>query len=481
MSFSIGKKLLLAGGAMLLLSFTLGSTALVCIANIGNHLHEIVRDTARQQKLVYEMERNISFTMGGTKGILLRGVQGDIPGIGRNQDDFHAYSGSLEGDIDALDRMTLAPETRTALNQLKDAAAASRRTNDAILEAARAGNMASAFDIYNNTMKPVETAEKITIVALLQIEEADVARQSDAADAAVRQSRWITGLLLGLALLLGAVFVWIVQQVVHIVRSSVVELGDAADQIVSAADQISSASRTLAEGASEQAASIAETSSSVNEISTLAQRTQENSQAAAQMVAGSSAGFDTTNHLLQEMVEAMDGINNSSNKISKIIRIIDEIAFQTNILSLNAAVEAARAGSAGLGFAVVAEEVRSLAQRCADAAKSTAALIADSVERSTSGKRKVDQVADAIRSITEQSGQIATLVDQITGHSAEESDRIRRIGKTMHEIEHVTQSSAAGAQQGAAAADHLHVQSASLTDVVNRMRSLVDGRSRAAA
>jgi methyl-accepting chemotaxis protein len=474
-SFPIGKKLLLAGGALLLLSFALGSTALVCIANIGNHLHGIVRNTVRKQSLVHEMERNFSFTMGGTKGILLRGLQSDADGMGRNEDDFHAYSGSLQGDIDALETMTLVPDTRTALDQLKDAFAGSKRTNDTILAAARAGDMTTAFTVYNGTMKPIETAQKLAILGLLDIQDKALVSQADAAEASVTYGRWLTGLLLGLALAVGAVFGWVVRQVVLLMRHSVEEMGDAVYQIVGAADQISSASRMLAQGASEQAASIVETTFSVTEIATLAQKTQDNSQETAEMVADSNNDFNRANHLLVEMVEAMDGINDSSNKISKIIKIIDEIAFQTNILSLNAAVEAARAGQAGLGFAVVAEEVRNLAQRCAQAAQNTAGLIADSVERSTGGKRKVDQVVDAIRSITDQSGKIAGLVDQITSQGAEESVRIEQIGKAMSQIEQVTQSSAAGAEQGAAAAEQLHAQSASLTDVVNRMRTMVHG------
>ncbi|HEV2681618.1 MAG TPA: MCP four helix bundle domain-containing protein, partial [Rhodanobacter sp.] len=253
-SFSVGKKLLLTGGAMLLLTFTLGSVALVCIADIGEHLHEIVRNTVRQQTLVHEMERNLSFMMGGTKGILLRGLQHDSAAMGWNEDDFHAYSGSLQGDIDALEKMKPAPETLKGLNQLKEALEASKRTNDRILAAARAGDMETAFAAYNHTMKPIETAQKMAIVSMLAVQDKELISQSDSAEASVVHSHWITGVLLALALVLGGIFVWVVRQVVRLVRGSVGELGEMVEQIAAAANQFSSASRTLAEGASEQAA-----------------------------------------------------------------------------------------------------------------------------------------------------------------------------------------------------------------------------------
>src|SRR6266403_1566160 len=112
------------------------------------------------------------------------------------------------------------------------------------------------------------------------------------------------------------------------------------------------------------------------------------------------------------MVSAMAGIGESSNKISRIIRVIDEIAFQTNILALNAAVEAARAGEAGLGFSVVADEVRTLAQRCAQAAKDTATLIEESIATSHDGNARLDHMAGAVRAMTDNAGRVKSLVDE---------------------------------------------------------------------
>jgi len=173
----------------------------------------------------------------------------------------------------------------------------------------------------------------------------------------------------------------------------------------------------------------------------------------------------------------MNGIGESSEKISKIIKVIDEIAFQTNILALNAAVEAARAGEAGMGFAVVADEVRGLAQRCAQAAKDTAVLIEESIERSVGGRAKVDQVTVSMSSVTAESSQIKVLVDEISSGSLEQARGIEQIGRAITQMEQATQISAGSAEEGAAAAEQLNAQAESMKDVVERLREMVDGRA----
>lgn len=205
----------------------------------------------------------------------------------------------------------------------------------------------------------------------------------------------------------------------------------------------------------------------------MARRNSENSHTAADLVKASDQRFADANRSLQEMVLAMGEINTSSDKISKIIKVIDEIAFQTNILALNAAVEAARAGEAGMGFAVVADEVRNLAQRCAQAARDTAVLIEESIAKSNDGKTKVDHVAKAIHTITEQSTQIKTLVDEVHLGSQEQSRGIEQIGRAIVQMEQVTQKAAASAEESASAAEELNAQSSSLKDIVSRLNVMV--------
>jgi len=258
---------------------------------------------------------------------------------------------------------------------------------------------------------------------------------------------------------------------------AVAELSQGATQVAGASSQISAASQSLAQGASEQAASVEETSASTEEINAMVRRNVEHSQAAASVVLESQRKFDVANQSLMGMNRTIGEIGASSKKISSIIKVIDEIAFQTNILALNAAVEAARAGDAGKGFGVVADEVRNLAQRCAQAARDTAGLIEESVARSADGEGKVDQVTCAIRAITEETTRTKMLVDEIHAGSQEQMRGIEQVAQAVRQIERVTQHAAASAEESAATAREMEAQSGVLLSVVTRLNDMVGARA----
>jgi methyl-accepting chemotaxis protein/methyl-accepting chemotaxis protein-1 (serine sensor receptor) len=250
-------------------------------------------------------------------------------------------------------------------------------------------------------------------------------------------------------------------------------IAESADHVSNASRQVSSTSQSLAQGASEQAASLEETSASTEEIASITRKNADHTQKVAGLMQQSEQGASEVNTTLDRMMEKMQEIDASSNKIARIIKVIDEIAFQTNILALNAAVEAARAGEAGLGFAVVADEVRNLAQRCAQAAKDTAGLIEESIATSHDGNERLNRMAGAVRRMTESSGQVKTLVDEVNVGSQEQAHGMEQIARAISQMEQVTQRTAASAQEGASAGTELNGYASTLQGLVREMREMV--------
>ena len=207
----------------------------------------------------------------------------------------------------------------------------------------------------------------------------------------------------------------------------------------------------------------------------MSKRNADNSAEAAAMMAETAKQVDRSNAALADMVSSMSSIKVSSEKVAKINKTIDEIAFQTNILALNAAVEAARAGEAGMGFAVVADEVRNLAQRSAVAAKDTAALIEESIANSNQGTQKLDLVSAAIRGITDSTGKVKSLLDEVNEWSKQQGQGIQQVSTAISQVSTVTQATAASAEESAAASQELNAQSQTVNDQVNALVMVVEG------
>jgi methyl-accepting chemotaxis protein/methyl-accepting chemotaxis protein-1 (serine sensor receptor) len=330
-----------------------------------------------------------------------------------------------------------------------------------------------AHSVLQDQMLPIVAQVEAASKTLADREREALAVANRDAQATISRNRWIALVLIGLNLVVVALVLLLVRQVTGTFREAVAEMRDESSQVAVAAAEVAASSQALAQGASEQAASLEQTSASSQEIDAMARRNSENSNAAVNLMDQSQEMFRDVNQSLEQMIQAMNEIKSQSDKISRIIRVIDEIAFQTNILALNAAVEAARAGDAGMGFAVVADEVRNLAQRSAQAAKDTAELIEESISKSDAGRTRVSQVANAIRGITGYSDKVKALVDEVNLGSQEQTRGIAQIGSAIGQMDQVTQRNAAGAEQNAATAAELNSRSKALRQVVNRLESLV--------
>ena len=284
---------------------------------------------------------------------------------------------------------------------------------------------------------------------------------------------WVLGLLAAAGLGMVAFCQLQVHKAIGELRRNAAEILEGSRQLAGASGQIASSSQSVAQGASEQAATLEETSSSATEITAVTRKNAENTRSMAGLMTETARLVELANRYLDEMVQSMKEINGSSEKISRIIRVIDEIAFQTNILALNAAVEAARAGEAGMGFAVVADEVRNLAQRSAQAARDTALLIEESIAKSNGGSARLDQVAASIRQITSSASQVKTLVDEVDVGSQEQARGIEQIATAVGQMQQVTQRVAANSEQSAAAGEELSAQAQNLHSIVERLRGLL--------
>jgi methyl-accepting chemotaxis protein len=259
--------------------------------------------------------------------------------------------------------------------------------------------------------------------------------------------------------------------------SPIITVKSAVDSISTAAKEISAGNADLSHRTEQQAASLEETASSMEELASTVKQNADNAKQANQMALTASDVAAKGGGMVQQVVDTMNSINESSRKIVDIISVIDGIALQTNILALNAAVEAARAGEQGRGFAVVASEVRNLAQRSAAAAKEIKGLIGDSVEKVENGSKLVSDAGKTMAEIVDAVRQVTTIMSDIAAASAEQSSGITQVNHAVTQMDEVTQQNAALVEQAAAAAESLEEQAETLAQTVAQFRFEGDIRS----
>jgi len=471
-TFTFGAKL---GFSTAILGFVMSCLAVVGLRSLGSMdeiLHRTIDVNARKVQLAGVMDAAKSDMAAGQRGIVLFTYAKNPGALATAEGMYQDGSAAFQGALTELRPLVITARGKELLADIDLQMSHWLPAFQELRRLAMAGDPDGASRVLTERIALPYVDLGKDCDELTKIVDELIQKDALAAADSVSASRRLTILLICGGALAAAFAIWIIVMTSRELRVAASEMLDGSRQVAAAANQVASASQSLAQGTSEQAATLEETSSSAAEITAITRKNADNTRSVTSLMGDASELVTGANHNLEEMIHSMTEINSSSEKISKIIRVIDEIAFQTNILALNAAVEAARAGEAGMGFAVVADEVRNLAHRSAQAAKDTAALIEESIGKSNEGSRKLDLVAKSIQQITGSSSKVKTLVDEIDVGSQEQSRGIEQISMAVGQMEQVTQRNAANAEESAAASEELAAQARNLYETVERLRRL---------
>jgi len=351
---------------------------------------------------------------------------------------------------------------------------------DTMIELVKANKKAEATEFLLQKTKDPLVKWQESVIAANEFVNNEIKMEVDQASSNLGIAIWFisgTGII---ALIFGIIIAFLItrsiSRSVNRVTNNIIE---GVNQVASASSQLSASSQQLSQGSSEQASNIDEVSATLEETVSMLQQNTASTTQAAQLSDQAKDSADKGGLEMQDMMNFMQEINRSSGQIAKIIKVIDEIAFQTNILALNAAIEAARAGESGLGFAVVAEEVRNLAQKSAQAAQETTAILEANIDLSGQGVVAAERVRNSLNEINSQTRKVNELMAEISAASREQLQGMDQINMAVAQVATVTQQNAANAEEGAAAAEEMNAQAEAMKKMVLELLVLVNGKAAA--
>ncbi len=305
-------------------------------------------------------------------------------------------------------------------------------------------------------------------------EAADIVRSVETIRATSVRALWISsGALVVLLLVMLVVFFVSRRSIIGTLARAVATFERNAGDLQASAMEVAVSGTRLADGTARQAASLEEIASAMEEMTSMVRRNTESVKQLDGLAKLTAGSMKTSHKSLKQTAQAMSGVSTTGAEATKIIKTIDEIAFQTNLLALNAAVEAARAGEAGAGFAVVAEEVRSLAMRAADASRSTQNIIGEMIQQVENGGKLIGETLTSFIKMGEDAKSVTNLVKEIADASAEQQKGIEQINSAIQEMDSAVQQNAASAEETAAASEEMKALSAQILDEARELGALV--------
>jgi methyl-accepting chemotaxis protein len=386
----------------------------------------------------------------------VKGYQQEEAGLAK---EFHTHLPNFTGTLPTLNDKKLETLQDPVKTMMKDL----RETGAKILP------------LYKDREELRQRLNGISSQVISQSETVVSDSEQEAKQAQVKAGNYSKGLVLGVIALIAGLGLILYRSITRPVRRVVENLSAGSQQLSHTAGEIATISHQLSGSSNAQSASIQQTSGSMEEIAAMTHQNSENARQANSLVAETFRIVKEAGEAMTTLTGAMEGISGASNETGKIIKTIDEIAFQTNLLALNAAVEAARAGEAGAGFAVVANEVRSLAMRATEAAKNTADLIEDTVTRVKEGSGLVNRTASAFSLVEDSSVKVKELVAEIAAASQEQAQGVELINRAIIEMDKIVQQNAANAAESNSTSEQLGEQAEQMKSVVEDLVTLVGG------
>ena len=501
----IGMKLGLAFIAMVLLSLLVGVLALVQLSDVHEDTHDIATNWLPSVHIVGEMRATANRLRASEVGLALSESPEEKARLAQ---DVLAV-GKILADQEKVYAPMVTPQEVKTYEEFKQSREAYLKVQAQLLALVKEGGAQAdtAKLLYGDSQKAfIAMAETIGRLAKINTDGADKAYK--ASQVSYDAARAMVGAGLALAVAVAVALGWWITRLITVpvdeavratreiangnlavslsVRSrdeigqllqGLIEMRDKLAAVVSEvrsnAEGVATASAEIAQGNSDlsgrtesQASALEETAASMEQLGSTVRQNADNARQANQLALNASTVATHGGEVVAQVVDTMRGINDSSRRIADIIGVIDGIAFQTNILALNAAVEAARAGEQGRGFAVVAGEVRSLAQRSADAAKEIKSLITASVERVEQGSQLVDQAGSTMEEVVTAIRRVTDIMGEISAASSEQASGVAQVGEAVTQMDHATQQNAALVEQSAAAAASLNQQAQDLVGAV---------------